>query len=386
MRSKSIWTLVLSAGVLAQLAGCPVDGLAPDGSTAASGGSGSLKILITDKPFPFDHIASATVTITEVRAHRADADDDDGDDDDAGNGNANDNANAAEDDDEVADDNQNANAPDDAADSAEDAPDANDNAADAGEDEGDDAANDADEDDADEDDADDDSDDEEDHDKDGDSAWVTVFSGEKSFDLLDLRNGRTDLLAEAELPAGTYDQLRLIVTAGEVTLTDGRVFPLKVPSGEQSGIKLHFEFEVADEGQTQLLLDVDLSRAFQAIPSGRIDDVSTIRSFKFSPSIAMRLANLLEAGSISGLVTDSAAAPLEGAAVTAYRGSGDAAEEVTTSVSEADGSYQLIGLPSGSYRLVFSKDRYADFEIPAVDVQAGAATENVNASLSAVAQ
>ncbi|GMU81037.1 MAG: hypothetical protein AMXMBFR47_09080 [Planctomycetota bacterium] len=374
MRTKWIWSLSAAVSVLSLMAGCPLDSQSPNGS--GSGGSGSLKILITDKPFPFEHIASATVTITEVRAHRADADDDDDDD----NSNENENANAAADDgSDDGDSNENANAADD---SAQDAPDANANDNAAAEDAGDDAANDAD-------DAADDSGDDSDSDAagdDADSPWVTVFSGEREFNLLDLRNGRTDLLADAELPAGSYDQLRLVVTAGEVTLTDGRVFPLKVPSGEQSGIKLHFEFEVAEEGQTQLLLDVDLSRAFQAIPSGHIDDVSTIRSFKFSPSIAMRLVNLLEAGSISGLVTDNAAAPLEGAAVTAYRGSGDAEEEVTTSVSEADGSYQLIGLPSGSYRLVFSKDGYVDFEIPAVEVQAGAATENVNASLSPVAQ
>lgn len=372
MRTKFIWTFSAAASVLSLMAGCPVDSQFPDGS--GSGGSGSLKILITDKPFPFEHIASATVTITEVRAHRADAEDDDGDDD---NSNENDNANAAADDGSGdGDANENANA---AGDSAKDAPDANANDNAAADDAGDDDVGDDTEDSGDNSESDAAGDD-------ADSPWVKVFSGKKEFNLLDLRNGRTDLLADAELPAGSYDQLRLVVTAGEVTLTDGRVFPLKVPSGEQSGIKLHFEFEVAAEGQTQLLLDVDLSRAFQAIPSGKIDDVSTIRSFKFSPSIAMRLVNLLEAGSISGLVTDNAAAPLEGAAVTAYRGSGDAEEEVTTSVSEADGSYQLIGLPSGSYRLVFSKEGYVDFEIPAVEVQAGAATENVNASLSPVAQ
>src|SRR5262249_47781412 len=108
-------------------------------------------------------------------------------------------------------------------------------------------------------------------DDDQDGGFITVFSGEKTFNLLDLRNGKTDLLANANIPAGSYDQMRLIVTGGKVTLTDGRVFDLKVPSGDESGIKLHFRFDVAANDQMELLLDVDLSRAFSAIPSGHID-------------------------------------------------------------------------------------------------------------------
>lgn len=322
---RSALCLLASMGVFFGLGGCP----------GTPSGTGSLQLLITDKPFPFDHVASATVTITEVRAHRTDGGDE--------NENANENSSAVAGAQADADENENANSADDAADDA------------AG-------------------------------DEDGESGWVTVFSGEKSFDLLDLRNGRTDLLADAEIPAGSYNQLRLVVTAGEVTLTDGRVFSLKVPSGEQSGIKLHFTFEVQDGEQTQLLLDVDLSRAFSAIPSGHIDDVSTISSFKFSPSLAMRLIDMLDAGSISGLVSDEAGAPLEGVAVTAFRAGSAGEEEVSTAVTEADGTYQLIGLTTSTYRLALSKAGYLDAAVLDLAVQAGEATEGVNVTMTAAPQ
>ena len=58
------------------------------------------------------------------------------------------------------------------------------------------------------------------------SPFIVIFDDPngKDFDLVELRNGQTDLLADANVPAGTYTQMRLVVTEGEVTLTDERVF------------------------------------------------------------------------------------------------------------------------------------------------------------------
>jgi hypothetical protein len=284
-------------------------------STVPGGGNGSLRLEVTDKPFPFDFITSAVVTLTRVEVHQVAA--------------------AASGDEETA------NAVDPAG-----------QAADVSADE----------------------------DTEGDGAWITVFedSAGKDFDLAELRNGRTDLLADAEIPAGTYNQLRLVVTGGEVTLTDGRTFPLTVPSGSTSGIKLHFTFEVTESETTQLLLDVDLSRAFQPIPGGHIDAPETIRQFHFTPSLAMRLIKVVEAGSISGVVTDSSQAPVPGAAVTAYKDE----TEVTSTATETDGSYKLVGLTTGTYRVTVSATGFADAEVAGIAVTAGQETANVNVILT----
>jgi len=205
-----------------------------------------------------------------------------------------------------------------------------------------------------------------------------VFEGERSFDLMKLRGGRTDLLADAVIPVGTYTQLRLIVTEGLVKLTDGREFPLRVPSGAQTGIKLHLTFEVASEEETVLLLDVDLSRAFSPIPGGKIDTVDGIREFHFSPSIAMRLIELLDAGSISGTVTDSGGVVLADVSATAYED--DA--EVTSTSTGADGTYLLSGLHTATYRVEFSAAGFEDAEVADLAVEAGQALEGVDAVLN----
>jgi hypothetical protein len=289
------------------MTGCP--GNAP-------GGTGTVKLMITDKPFPVDLLASAEVTITSVELRAAETE--------------------APSTQPAAKGVQAAGAENQTVDSDEAAA------------------------------------------KDDGATFITIFEGERTFDLLDLRGGRADLLADAEVPAGQYDQARLIVTAGRVVLTDGREFNLTVPSGAQSGIKLNFTFEVQQDQETPLLLDVDLSRAFTPIPGGHIEDPATIQEFKFQPSIAMRLINLLEAGAISGLVSDLDGNPLGDVLVTAY----DDQTEVTSTVSKADGTYQLTGLYAAVYRVEYSATGYVDAEMLDVPVTAGQDAPEVNIALS----
>lgn len=212
-----------------------------------------------------------------------------------------------------------------------------------------------------------------------DSEWIIVSEEEKTLDLLDMRNGRTDLLADATIPAGHYTELRLIVTGGTVKLIDDdRIFDLRVPSGEQTGIKLKLAFDVPDDGAATLLLDVDLSRAFMAIPPGHSDDPASIRSFRFQPAIAMRLINIVEAGQISGVVTDAGTQlPIENAQVAASRDG----SEVGSTFTDPDGTYTLMGLAAGTYSVEFSAIGYLNHTEGAVEVVAGQTTTQ-NAALT----
>ncbi|UCG16297.1 MAG: DUF4382 domain-containing protein [Phycisphaerales bacterium] len=354
------------------------DGDTDDGDADADDQvTGQLKVLITDKPYPFEFIAEALVTITRVEVHMITNYAGDvgtnslrvGDGDGEGEGA---NTNGLYDNDTDGGHLANSNG------ESEDTP------------------------------------------------WITVFEGSESFDLVQLRDGETDLLAEADIEPGRYNQMRLIVTEGQITLvpdaidtngvdnsstnglaygggnwmgdsdthevddvdTNGRVFPLRVPSGAQSGIKLHLAFDVLTGEETTLLLDVDLSRAFKPVPGGEIKGPGEIREFLFKPSLGMRLTDVSKAGSISGVVTEIGTngllSPLPGVSVTAYSavGYGQDEIEVTTTASNDDGAYTVSGLAAGEYRLEFWAADYEEAELTGIAVTAGQATEGVDVTLT----
>ncbi len=126
-----------------------------------------------------------------------------------------------------------------------------------------------------------------------------------------------------------------------------------------------------------MLLDVDLSKAFTPIPGGRIDDINSIREFKFHPSLAMRLANLDESGAISGTVTDGGQMPVANAMVTALLGD----DEVASSATDMDGNYTIVGLSPDTYSMVMTADGFMEGGVEDVIVEAGVTTEGVNVVL-----
>jgi hypothetical protein len=380
--------------------GSGTGGTSNDGTGGGGEGTadqtGTLRVLITDKPFPLDCIKEAIITITRVEARQADAEDagtngDVGTSSDVGtngdtstNGNSGDaGTNGGDSGGRQVGENEN----------AEEAGDDNDNDGDV-DTNGDDGDNENDNDNGDDDagtngdDGDDDNENDDDGDEnlvesegdeDGGGGFLVISDLEQEFNLLDLQGGQTDLLAEAVLPVGTYTQLRLIVTEGRVKLIDDREPPVTVPSGEQTGIKLRLNFEVTSEETTVLLLDVDLSRAFTPIPGDVTDCTDDFSEFVFSPSLAMRLVELDEVGSIAGTVTDDEMQPIEDALVTAFAGE----EEVTSTGTVQDGTYTLAGLPAGEYRLEFSAADFQDAELTGVTVETGETVEGTDVTMTA---
>lgn len=275
---------------------------------------GTLDLLLTDAPFPFDSIVEASVTIERIEVRQSSADGDETTDDSTGGAD-------------------------------EDADDTNTHQ------------------------------DDEDPDGDDGGGFITVMEEQATFNLLDLQGGVTATLASAPLAAGTYSQVRLIVSSGLVVLDDGREFNLTVPSGEQTGIKLNFEFDITGDTTTTLLIDMDVSKAFVPTPGGDISDSSQIESFLFKPSQSIRIVEVDTTGSISGVVLDESAAALAGIAVTASLNG----EEVTTTATTDDGSFVLAGLEPGTYDVSFSGAGITDQTVMDVAVTAGSdsATDDV---------
>jgi hypothetical protein len=209
------------------------------------------------------------------------------------------------------------------------------------------------------------------------SGWHTVSSEDDTVNLLDLQNGVTLLLGETEVPVGLITQIRLLVEDAWVVLDDGREFDLRIPSGEQSGIKIHVQPPIEVRGElADVLLDFDVSRSFHPIPASAVQS-SEITEFVFRPSI--RAANLSETGSVAGTVLDDMGTsdpdddvPIEGATVTAFRGD----DELTATATESDGHFVLLGLPAGEIRLIASANGFLENQAE-VTVVAGNVVDDV---------
>ena len=97
--------------------------------------------------------------------------------------------------------------------------------------------------------------------------WISLNITDSSFDLIALREGGLEqLLAEGNVTAGHYTQIRLTIEKVEVTL-NGETKNATVPSGE---LKFVRPFDVV-EGQTIILtLDFDADQSVTVTGNGEV--------------------------------------------------------------------------------------------------------------------
>ena len=96
---------------------------------------------------------------------------------------------------------------------------------------------------------------------DDESGWQMVAAGPFEFDLLKL-DGIEEILGEAELEVGRYQQIRLDVVKGRVTILSGNR-PIGVPRDK---LRIVGGFEVVEGETTIVTLDFDAQRSIVFIP------------------------------------------------------------------------------------------------------------------------
>lgn len=156
----------------------------------------------------------------------------------------------------------------------------------------------------------------------GGSTISIDFSSPKSIDLMKLQNGVTGALTEeSSVPAGDYDWMRLKVLASKnsqgesyIKLESGQQYPLWIPSGSETGLKLVRPFKVAQGSITRLVIDFDLRKSITAPPG---QDPNYI----MRPTL--RLLDQLQVGKLATTVNLATLATAQlgaGAAVSACKG------------------------------------------------------------------
>ena len=200
--------------------------------------------------------------------------------------------------------------------------------------------------------------------------WQTVLTPNATYNLLDLINGSNASLGVADLPTGTYTQMRLILAdapdsdtnilgvphpyANYLITSADEAIELKVPSGFQTGIKLVHSFDVESGRTVGLVLDFDAGRSV----------VKAGNSGKWLLKPTIKVIGTLNNATLTGIVTDQSQNALSGVTVSAqlYNASAAAeADKVTTVASTLtdDNCEYLMYLKPGTYTIVAAVDGFS---------------------------
>ena len=107
----------------------------------------------------------------------------------------------------------------------------------------------------------------------GSDAGTSVLRSENfEVDLINLETGLDTTLAETEIPAGEYSQVRLITNEkASVTFEDGSQKDVMIASGQQTGLKVNFDpvaIESADRANVTLNWNVE--KSLKGNPQGNL--------------------------------------------------------------------------------------------------------------------
>jgi len=100
------------------------------------------------------------------------------------------------------------------------------------------------------------------------SAWMTIAEPNLVFDFLQLLDTITVVLADTLVAPGHYTQLRLIVADSNEVVIDGISYPLIVPSGTETGVKLNLGVTIEGGETAKVYLQFDEETAIVETANG----------------------------------------------------------------------------------------------------------------------
>jgi len=155
------------------------------------------------------------------------------------------------------------------------------------------------------------------------------------YDILQFRNGLDTLLLRATLPAGTIQQIRLILGSNNSVVVNSNTYALGTPSAQESGVKLNLNATLVANGAYDIWIDFDAGKSIVQTGNG---------SYKLKPVI--RAYSATTNGRIKGYVL-----PLN-AMATAYAINGT--DTLSAIPNSLDGYFVINGAVAGTYNLLIS--------------------------------
>jgi hypothetical protein len=186
------------------------------------------------------------------------------------------------------------------------------------------------------------------------------------FNLLELRNGVTADLVEMGIEPGNYDLIRLYVDEAALKVKDGDEYKVKVPSGQQTGIKIFMKpaLKVVSELTTEVVLDFNLEKSF--VLKGNANTPAGIKGFNFKPVV--KAVNNTTEGTLAGEVFDADTDDLL-PGITVWI---EEDETVIYSASTDElGYYAIPGITAGSYDVIAGSDAFYNDTVLGVQIVEG---------------
>ena len=204
-------------------------------------------------------------------------------------------------------------------------------------------------------------------------SFIMLVNEPMTYNMLELINGITETMANADIPVGEYDTLRLYISMTEMIMNNGNIYNYNMNeegfSGNgmmQNGMMLNNEnrsidislenmLTVFEGSHDEFLLDIDIDNSFMLQDVSFVDTGSgmmiNMSGFTFNPT--MRFVNMNNSGTFERTVhyNDNY---LANATLTLMHGE---SLYITTHTDE-NGHYSFIGVPEGSYTMVVQMEGF----------------------------
>ena len=204
------------------------------------------------------------------------------------------------------------------------------------------------------------------------NSFMTLSDTPMKYNLLELVNGMTSTMANAEIPAGDYDLMRLYISSTEMKMVNGDSFSYNMDQEGYSGsgmmqngmmtlnnqnrsidIQLDHFMTISNGSMSEFLLDMDVDQSFM-LEGVNYDGMMmmSMTGFTFMPT--MRFVDMANAGTIEGTVQDTNG-NLPNATVSLMQNG----TLYTTTHSDENGHYAFIGIPEGTYTIMAELEGYS---------------------------
>jgi hypothetical protein len=88
------------------------------------------------------------------------------------------------------------------------------------------------------------------------SGWVNLSTHAGIYNLLGLQNGVDTVIAQGTVPTGRVKEIRFVLGDNNTIVVGGQSYPLSIPSGETSGLKIKIDKGLRNNLDS-LLIDFD---------------------------------------------------------------------------------------------------------------------------------